>query len=76
MKIRWSNIVVLLLIVFALVVGIKAYRQITEFLSNMGNIGSGHSSHEQTFGLIAFGLILVTIVAIVRILQDNGRNKP
>ena len=71
MEIRWRNIIALSLLVFALVVLLKAYRQITAFLSTMAEVGPGSDSRELTCGLMAFGLIIIAVVAVVRILKDS-----
>jgi len=71
MEIRWRNIIALALLIFALLVLLKAYRQITAFLSTMTAVGPGSDSKELTFGLMAFGLMIIAVVAVVRILKDN-----
>jgi len=71
MEIRWRNIIPLALLVFALVVLSKAYRQIVAFLSTMTAVGPGSDSRELTCGLMAFGLMIVAVVAVVRILKDG-----
>ena len=71
MEIRWRNIIALAVLVFALVVLSKAYRQIAAFLSTMVAVGPGGDVTELTFGLMAFGLLVITVVAVVRILKDS-----
>ena len=51
--------------------GVKMPREIGVFLSSMKNIGPSHSPEEQTLGLIAFGLVAITIVAVVKILVHS-----
>lgn len=77
MSIRWSNVVAMALAVFALVVGLKCSRQIGELFSAMteAGAGQGRGPDGRVVGLMAFGLVLVMIVAIVRILQNNRSDK-
>jgi len=70
-EIRWRNIIALALLVFAVVVLSKTYRQIAAFLSTMAAVGPEGDTTELTFGLMAFGLLVITVVAVVRILKDS-----
>ena len=71
MEIRWRNIVALALLVFALVVVVHALPEITEFLSTMRHMGPSGDRDDRMFGLMAFGLVALTVVAVVRILKAN-----
>jgi hypothetical protein len=77
MTIRWPNVVALALAVFALVVGLKCSRQIGELFSGLtaAGAGQGPGPDGRVLGLMAFGLVLVVVVAIVRILQNNRSDK-
>ena len=74
MQIRWNNIVALALAVLALIVAVKARHQILELLSSVKAIGPGSDPAERTLGILVLGLIAITTVAIIRILQNNRRN--
>ena len=71
MQIKWSNVIALALVVFALVVGLRHLPEIGEFLSTISHIGPRGDPQQRTSGLMAFGLIMVTIVAVIRILVDR-----
>ena len=71
MQIKWSNVMALALVVFALVVGLRQLPEITDFLSTVSHIGPHGDPEQRTLGLMAFGLIMITIVAVVRILVDR-----
>ena len=75
MEIRWPNVFVFALAVFALVVALKRHREIGAFLETMETIGTGHDPHEQMLGLMAFGLVIITILALAIILKGSRRGQ-
>ena len=74
MDIRWSNVVAFGLAIFAFVIFLKTHQQISTFFSTIRSIGPGHDTDQQVMGLAAVGLIALTIVAIVKIVINSGRN--
>lgn len=68
MKIYWSNIAALILCIVVVVVLLRYRRALGILVGNINHIGPGHTPDEQTLGLIALGIICVSLVAIVRIL--------
>lgn len=72
MKIRWNNIVVVLLVIAGLVLGLRAGPAIQAYLNNIKNIGSGHSSDEQTQGVIALAFLVAMFIAGFRLLLRNN----
>ena len=75
MEIRWRNLFAFALAVFALVVAVKGRHEIGAFLATLGALGPGHTPDEQTVGLVAFGLLAVTILALALILKSNPRRR-
>lgn len=71
MIIKWHNILALVLAIFAIHLLFTNSSPIKSVLSTMGSIGPGHTSEELTMGLICLGLVLVSLVAIVRLLTRN-----
>ena len=71
MQIKWRNVVVISLVVFALLVARWFSPIIGQFLETISQVGPRGDPAQRTFGLMAFGLILVLIVAIVKILTDK-----
>ena len=71
MQIKWNNVIALALVVFALVVGLRHLPEISEFISTLSHVGPRGDPEQRTLGLMAFGLIMVTVVAVVRILVDR-----
>ena len=75
MEIRWPNLITFVIVICVLVMALKNHHQIAAFLSTMKAIGPGHDPDEQVLGLIAFGILMVSIVALTVILKDNRRNQ-
>jgi hypothetical protein len=73
MQVHWQNIVALMLAIGTLTLFLKYPAQISGFLASMQLIGPGHDPDEQTLGLIAFGLVAISLVAIVRLLTQNKK---
>lgn len=73
-KSPWIRLlVVALMLLAALLIGLVFQQPIQRLMAAMGSIGSGAPADTQTVGLIAFGLILVLIVSIVRILTPTNQ---
>ncbi len=73
MEIKWHNLIALALIVFAIVVVLKTPNDLLAFLGSIDEIATGDSAEDWTRGLIAFGFVLLPIVAAVKILVDRNR---
>jgi hypothetical protein len=74
-RILWPNVIALALLIFALVVVLRHGSSVSEFLGAMNGIGPGHDPSEQVMGLVAFGLILVSIVAVLKIVISTNRKE-
>ncbi len=73
MKIRWTNVFVFGMTI-AVILLFKEYgSEIIGFLRSMKNIGPGHSTEEKTIGLMAFGLIAILVVSIVKIITQTSQ---
>ena len=70
---RLRSLVVVVMSLAAVIIGIVFQQPIQRLMAAMESIGSGAPAGTQTAGLIAFGLILVLIVSIVRILTPKNR---
>jgi hypothetical protein len=73
MRIHWPNIYALIFTIVASIVAIRHQAAIGTFLSSIAHIGPGHAGDEQTIGLIAFGIVAVLFVAVLRILIHNRK---
>ena len=71
--INWTGIICLALLVFVVVIIARSHGEIAAFLGTMGRIGPGHTTDDKVIGLIAFGLIVVTIVGLVAVLSRGPR---
>ena len=73
MEIKWANVVAFGLAIFGLVLGVTLHRQIGGFLGTMTAIGPGHAPEEQTIGLIAFGLVAISLLGLIKIVLHANR---
>ena len=73
MQIRWNNIIALILLVIALVLAVNFLPALIAFLGSMKDIGPGHTTDEKTVGLIAFGLVGILLVAVVKVLTHGSK---
>lgn len=73
MKIRWTNLIALALVIVAIVLVSRSGRELSAVIDTMDHIGPSYSHQEQTRGLLVLGLIGVIIVAVVRIVV-SGQN--
>jgi len=73
MRILWHNVVALLLAIIGITLLIRNGTEIRSFLSTTRQIGPGHSPDEQVMGLIAFGLVLVAFLAVLKIIIERNR---
>lgn len=74
MEIKWGNLIAFAMLLAAIVIAVSMGDRIVAFLHSMTDIGPGHTDEEKTMGLIAFGLVGVLIVAVVRILVSGRGN--
>ena len=63
------------LAVLILLLALNAYPQITALFSGVMTDEPFCDRDDRVFGLAAFGLTLVAVVAIVRILADRGKDQ-
>lgn len=73
MEIRWTNFFGFLLGVFGLVILLRHRASIGEFLGTMAHI-TGHDASDRTLGLVAFAVVVASLIGMVRILTRNGRD--
>ncbi|MDA1278407.1 MAG: hypothetical protein O2960_30820 [Verrucomicrobia bacterium] len=73
MRIYYSRVVAFILGIAAAVLLIRYRHVIGGFLSNVERIGPYHSPEEQAMGLIALGLSLAFVLALVKILTGSGK---
>ncbi len=75
MSVKWHNVFALFLVVTGLIVLVNAPDAIGAFLGSMHRAGPGHSPDEQFMGLLAFGLILLLITAVTKIIIEANRKE-
>jgi hypothetical protein len=57
--------------ILGLVLLIRYRTPIVQFISNIEKIGPGHESIDQSYGLLALGMIGFCLVAVVKILTHR-----
>jgi hypothetical protein len=72
MKIYWPNVAALFFATFIVVVALRHRREIGRFLDTLNHLGPQHPPDERMVGFIAFGVILVTLVALVKLLTRKN----
>ena len=75
MEIKWTNVVAFGLAIFGLWLGVKMHREMASFLSTMSAIGPGHDPDEQVIGLIACGLVFISLLGLIRIVLNSKRDE-
>ncbi len=76
MEMKWPNVVAFALAIFGIVLLVREHGAVGVALAGVGQIGPGHSPEEKFHGFFVLGILLVTLVAVVRLVLDpNGRNK-
>lgn len=71
MRIRWENVLVPVLIIVLIVLLLKMPVILRRFSDDFGTIY--HGPGDPAIGLMALGLICVTIIGIVKIIWGNRR---
>ena len=71
MTVLWGRVVAAVFAITVLILFVKHWHAIVGFLKTTEHIGSEYSRREQTVGMVAFGLICILIVALVKILTTN-----
>ncbi|MBK8099845.1 MAG: hypothetical protein IPK26_22295 [Planctomycetes bacterium] len=61
------------LAIIACIVLVQHWHSIVSFIKSIENIHPSASPEEQTAGLVAFGLLIISILALVRILVHQPR---
>ena len=75
MEIKWPNVVALSLVVLSVVLAVRNHRQLAVAFGSLSQIGPGHTAEDKTLGLCVLGVILVSLVAIVRLVVHGNERK-
>jgi hypothetical protein len=74
MRVRWHNVSILMLAVAVALMAARPHSPIGIFLHSMANLGPGHSADEQILGLIAWLLVTILFIVVLRaLLNPHGR---
>ena len=72
MKILWHRVFAFIIFLIVAIVLIRNKNEVAGFLGSIPNIAPGHRPEEQVIGLLAFGIVLVGILAIGIIFRNSG----
>ncbi|TWU20723.1 hypothetical protein [Bythopirellula polymerisocia] len=75
MEIKWPNVVAFALTIVAFFTAVSMHEDISAFLGTMEYLGTRSSITNRTHGLMAFGLILVVLVGVLRIVLNSQNGK-
>ena len=73
MEINLPGIACFFLTIMAIVTVAYTHNQMAAFLGTMAHIGPGNSTEDKAFGVLAFSLVILLIVAVVKILVSRSR---
>ena len=73
MRIRWTRVLAAVLAVVATAALLMAWPSLLAFIKSVGNVSPYATPEERTMGLIAFGLMALFVLALVRILTQGPR---
>lgn len=76
MQIRWRNILAIVLIIFAVVLAVKLGPQIGSFFEGLARPARHRTLDDRIFTLCVVGMLLVTTVAVVRLLVQRKTKDP
>ncbi len=71
MRIKWANVLAVLVGVPLAVLAWKHGGQIARFFGSIGSIGPGYPRDEQQRGLVALGVVIVALLLIGRWVQES-----
>ena len=71
MRIRWNNVFILMLALVLAVMALRPHSPLGIFLHSMSSFGPGHSNDEQILGLLAWLLMTILFIVVLRALLKN-----
>ncbi|MCH7592217.1 MAG: hypothetical protein IH989_05515 [Planctomycetes bacterium] len=75
MEIKWPNVVALGLVLLSVVLAMRNHRQLGVAIGSISHIGPGNTTEDKTLGLCVLGVILVSLVAVVRLVLSTSERK-
>ena len=73
MEVKWTNVICFALAIFAVLMLIHMQESVVSFLRAMGDLGPEQTADEKIWGLIAFSLVAVILVGILKVIMQNKR---
>lgn len=75
MEIKWPNVVAFALAIVAFFMAVSRQEEIATFLGSTQHLGSSPSITDRMHGLMAFGLMLVALLGVLRIVLNSQNGK-
>ena len=73
--VKWSNVAALCVVLTAAVLAVRYRNGLGIAVAGLGRMGPGNTPEERFYGFLVLGLLLVTLVVVVRlIVEAGGRN--
>ncbi len=76
MEIKWPNVVTFALVIVAFITTLRMHEEMGGFLGSMRYLGSSPNLADRVYGLMAFGLVVIILVAVLRMLIENSNRDP
>ena len=73
MEIKWPNVVAFALAILATVLAVRNRDALGATLHAVTHIGAEHSPEDRTLAFCILGVLLVTLVAVVKLVCQNNR---
>lgn len=70
-EMKWPNVFAFGLAIFACITLIRMHEQVGAFLGSMEHLGSSPSLTDRTHGLMAFGLVMVIVLGLFRLMFNS-----
>ncbi len=70
---KWTNLLELSLAILAVLVAVRNRDALGATLHAVTHIGAGHSPEDRTLAFCILGVLLVTLVAVVKLVCQNNR---
>lgn len=72
MEVKWPNVVAFGFAIIAVILAVRHRDELSVALGGLGHMGPASTPDEQFYGFLVLGLLLITLVVIVRLIVSAG----